>query len=144
MSDHLPKNILVDVGFQGLLVTHFVLLNIPWIINNLDEILRLVYLMPSLIVVLLGLFKRTEEGWKNRVNGYRGLTKGNSWSLLKISIFVRYILYRPQIDRIILGKSNHKSQKCYSAVWTTLSIHFLLLDCLILYKNPSVHRICTQ
>ena len=78
MSDHLPKNILVDVGFQGLLVTHFVLLNIPWIINNLDEILKLVYLMPSLIVVLLGLFKRTEEGWKNRVNGYRGLTKGNS------------------------------------------------------------------
>ena len=59
MADHLPKNILVGVGFQGLLVTHFVLLNIPWIINNLDEILRLVYLMPSLIVVLLGLFKRT-------------------------------------------------------------------------------------
>ena len=62
MSDHLPKNILVDVGFQGLLVTHFVL-NIPWTINNLDEILRLVYLMPSLIVVLLGLFKRTVAGF---------------------------------------------------------------------------------
>ena len=59
MSDHFPKNILVDVGFQGLLVIHFFFAKQPWSINNLDEILKLVYLMPSLIVVLLGLFKRT-------------------------------------------------------------------------------------
>ena len=42
-------------------------------------------------------------GWRqllapfiNRVNRYRGLTKGDSWSLVKIAIFERYALYRPK------------------------------------------------
>ena len=32
----------------------------------------------------------------NRGNRYRGLTKGDPWSLLKIAIFKCYVLYRPQ------------------------------------------------
>ena len=84
----------------------------------------------------------------NRVNRYRGLTKENSWGLLKIAIFERYVLHRPQNRHLTQSykekKYNHKSRKYYFIVWITLSKHFLLLDFLILYKNPSVHRICTQ
>ena len=60
-------------------------------ISHRNELIIIIYTSPQSTLITLSTLICS-----NRVNRYRGLTKGDSRSLLKIAIFVCYVLYSPQ------------------------------------------------